>query len=459
MSDLYTPDVPIQSDVPIEQSGASDSRDASNSTSGLTAPFRRIALTTVALGASGATTLIFNVVLARTLAPSAYGGIARTYALSMSIAQLTMSSIAQTLARGVAHGDSQHHRQQLARYAIGLLSAITVAVSFLYYPLAILGLAPSDPLSIILGISLAAIYATYFGLKSILFSLDWIKTYAQLELTSDAIFVVTLFTLALIAPATTIATFSIAYAFFIIRCIGILRRGVVSARLPVDRHFLGYSTFAFIGTYTSVVRFPLAVSLTGLASSSYQSARIAAIIALIMPLFLLPQAVSMLTFAQVARARGADESRSIRTTVRFVGGVAGVVSLISTIVAQPIIHIILGPKYVSMTNSFLIIVLCLSPQLAAMPVGNAMAAEKGVALKAALALVGLVIAGAGVLLLAPRMGAEGAAYAIAASALLTGVCSLCFGHVYYKLRLVADLREAWLFTAAALCVFISGWHL
>jgi O-antigen/teichoic acid export membrane protein len=414
--------------------------------------FRRIALTTIALGASGSTTLIFNLFLARALSPSMFGAVSRTYALSMSVAQVTMTSIALALSRRVAHGETQLIRRQLARHAILILAVISLAVSLLFIPLALVGFAPANTVSLLLGTCLATIYATYFGLKSILFSLDWLTKYAALEISSDIIFLGALIALSLIAPEAAVASFSIAYGVFVFRCIRLLRKDVQTQKFAVNREFVGYSSYSFIGAYAFIARFPLAVSLTGLVGTSVESGKIAVVIAIVMPLFLLPQAISMLTFAQVARARGADESKTIRTTVRIVAAGAGLASIVAVAVAHPVLSVVLGSRYSSMTSSFLLLVICLFPQLAAMPVGNAMAAEGGVVLKAALSVAGLVIAALGVILLVPSMGAKGAAYALDASALITGWFSLGFGRYYYRLGL-KDIREGLLLTIAAAIIF------
>lgn len=401
---------------------------------------QRLAVTTVAFAFSGATTLVFTLVLVRVLSSVSYGVVARTFALGMAVAQLTMAGIAPAIAREVAHAQSDDLRFARARGAIRVLAYWCGLASLLYFPLALVGLGPTNTLSLLLGWALGLVYSLYFGLKLLLFTLDRSATYAALELLSDAIFFATLVALALVAPAAGVLTFSVAYLFFVLAATRLIRRhGSTTIRLPVDRKILKYTTWAFVATYASVGRVPITVALTGAIAGSALAGRIAALLAIIIPFFLLSQAAAVLSFADVARARaaGGDGGVSVRLMCRVSGWVSALTIPTCCLFAHQIVELALGARYSSAVSSFVILIICLAPQTAAQPAAQALAAKGAVVANAAMALGAFAILIAGIVLLVPRHGLLGAAIAASVSMVVMGVAALVRGH----LRFGIGLRE------------------
>jgi O-antigen/teichoic acid export membrane protein len=399
---------------------------------------RRLGLTTLALAFSGSTTLLFNLVLVRVLPPSSYGGVARTFSLGMAVAQLTMAGVAPAVAREVAGGQDDDLRLSRARGAIRALGCCCGAVSLLYFPLALAGLAPADVLSLLLGWALALVYSLYFGLKLLLFVLNWSARYAALEMASDAIFFVALVVLALIVPTAGVLAFSVAYLFFIgaaMRLIG--RRQTRTERLRVDRRVLVYTGWASVATYASIGRFAVAVTLTGAIVGSAGAGRLAALLAIVMPFFLLPQAAAVLTFADMARARGGggDAGEPVRLMCRVSAWVSALVICICCLFGPEVVQLALGSSYRSQTASFLILMLCVAPQVTALPAGQALAAQGAVRANAACALAGFLVMAIGIALLVPAYGVLGGAIAFGASMLVTGVSVLSLGHRRFEIGL------------------------
>ncbi|MFN2467289.1 MAG: lipopolysaccharide biosynthesis protein [Gaiellaceae bacterium] len=423
-------------------------------------PIRRLILTSTVFAASGGTTLLFNILLARVLGPERFGDLARTFSIGMAVALLTMAGVAPTLARAVAHGD-ERERPALARAAIRLLLIAATGFSALYGLLGLAGLAPVGALSLVSGFALAIVYATYSGLKLLLFALDRVPLYATLELTSDAIFVVSLLLLAALAPMAGVLAFAIAYAWFCGWAIHLLLRsaGAGRARIRVTRELLRYGGLASIATYASLVQVPAAIAVTGLVGGSGESGRIAVVLALAMPLWLVPQAAGVLTFAGIARARGMDVSLSVRQTVRVVFLISGVAVAAAAVLAHPLVNVLLGSAYRDLDGIFLLVVGALVLQLAAQPVANAFAAEGRVVGNVVVAALGLVAVIAGSLLLVPRYGATGAAVGTALSAVVMGGILLLRGRVRYGLT-VGDLTEGLAVSGCGLVaalIFRSNW--
>jgi len=405
----------------------------------VSADIQRLGLTTIALASSGSTTLFFNLVFVRVLSPSAYGSVARTFSLGMAVAQLTMAGLAPAIARHVAHGDGDDNRFSRGRGAVCALCLSTAAVSLSYLPLAFAGLAPTSALSLLLGTALAFIYATYFGFKVMLFALDWSARYAALEFLSDAIFFLTIALLAVLAPNAAVLTFSVAYAVFIVIAVRLIsRRGRGIERIQIDRGLATYTGWASIATYASIGRFTVAVALTGAIAGSVSAGRVAAILAIIMPLFLIPQAAGVLTFADVARASGGDAGGPVRLMCRISALVSAATIITCCLFSHQVIRILLGARYDSSTSDFLILMLCVAPQIVSIPISNALAAQGAVVLNASLSVAAFVVMLIGLILLVPGQGVLGAVTAFGVSMLVTGVSMLVVGRIRFSLG-IADI--------------------
>lgn len=399
---------------------------------------RRLGLTTLALACSGSTTLIFNLVLVRVLPPGSYGGVARTFSLGMAVAQLTMAGVAPAIAREVAGAQSEELRFARARGGVRALAFCCGAVSLLYLPLAFAGLAPTSVASLLFGWALALVYAVYFGVKLLLFVLDLSRRYALLEMISDALFFLALGVVAMVAPTAGVLTFSLAYLFFIAAAVRpMARRRPRSEPLTLDRKLLVYTGWASVATYASIGRFALAVTLTGAIAGSTDAGRLGALLAIVMPFFLLPQAAAVLTFADVARARahGVDAGLPVRLMCRVSAWVSALVICLCCLFAREVVQLALGSDYASQTTSFLVLMLCVAPQVTALPAGQALAAQGAVRANAACALAGFVAMIVGIAALVPPYGVLGGAIAFGASMLLTGASVLFLGHLRFKIGL------------------------
>lgn len=397
---------------------------------------QRLGLTTVAFASSGTTTLMFNLVLVHVLSPSVYGGIARTFSLGMAVAQLTMAGVSPAIARRVAHGEGDDHRFSRARGGIRALGFSCGVVSLMYFPLAFAGLAPTSALSLLLGWALAFVYATYFGLKLLLFVLDWSTRYAVLEFTSDAIFFMTLALLAVLAPTAGLLTFSLAYAVFIVIGTSLIsRRGSIVEHLSVDRAIMKYAGWASVATYASIGTLTVVVILTGALAGSVAAARIAAVLAIIVPSYLIPQAAAMLTFADVARTAGSDAGRGVRMMCRVSGWVSALAIITCCLFAHEAVRVLLGTRYEVVTGEFELLILCITPQMLALPIGSALAGEGSVVLTASLSITVFVIMITGVVLLVPAHGFHGAAIAFGLSTLVGGLFAIGIGRIRFKIGL------------------------
>jgi O-antigen/teichoic acid export membrane protein len=282
------------------------------------------------------------------------------------------------------------------------------------------------------------VYSVYFGLKLLLFVLDWSQRYAALELISDAIFFATLLVLALVAPTAGVLTFSVAYVFFIIVASRLIRQhGSTTEGLPAGREMLSYTAWSSVATYASVTLFALTVALTGAIAGSVAAGRIAALLAILMPFFLLSHSAAVLTFADVARARAAanDAGASVRGMCRVSAWFSAVAIPTCCLFAAEVIDVVLGASYRSATSGFFVLLICLAPTITAQPAAQALSAQGAVVGNATWSVAGMVVLVVGLVLLVPAHGVLGAAVACGLAMLVTSISVLVRAHLLFNLRL------------------------
>jgi O-antigen/teichoic acid export membrane protein len=376
---------------------------------------RRIALTVVAFAGSGGTTVAFNLVLVRAVGRGEYGSISRAYALAMALAQLVMAGAVPALARVVGSSGQGEGRAGRAHAALRIVLIMAASLVPVYVALSIAGLSSTQPQYLIWGALLVIIYATYFAGKVFLFVLNDVQKYAWLEISSDIVFVLALGALAAFDPRDSLAVFSIAYGWFLYR----LHRYLADRRgeLHIKRKDVRFALLALLASYSTSARFPLVIAAAGAATSSFAAAKIAAILNIAIPLQLLPQAVSMLAFADIARD-GVDASKSVKTMAIGVAALSGWVVACGMALSGSATEIALGGRYVGSGPSFAVLLAGMSIYIAMMPVGNALAGAGHAGINAISGGAGLVVAVVGTVLVASS-GSTAVAIVVAASFAVT----------------------------------------
>jgi O-antigen/teichoic acid export membrane protein len=396
---------------------------------------RKLALTSAAIASSGATTLIFNVAAARSLSPIEFGDVAREWSTAMLVAQLTMAGISPALARHIGQRERDGERWSHAWGGLRLLWICALACSLLYPVLTVVGLAPVSIASIAAGWAVATIYPIYFGMKSFLFVLDRVKLYAKLEFAADALFYILLALLLTQAAQWVVASFALSYGCFVIVVARIVaHRASIKAKVAVSVPLVRYTGFAMLSTYASVARFPAVVVVAGVVTGTTTAGQVSALLALLTPLLLVPQAASMLTFATFARARTADEARDLPATVRLTFTVTMVPIVLGVLLAPTLLAGIYGSSFATLAPAFGVLLLGLGPMVAGMPIGNALAGSGAVKTTAAVAIPGFLVtvsaaAGGGYM-----SGGSGLLVGCGIGTALTGVALALIGAARLELR-------------------------
>jgi O-antigen/teichoic acid export membrane protein len=408
----------------------------------------RLALSVVALAASGSTTLLFTVLVARAMGPAGFGPVARTFAVAMAAAQIPMAGLTPAVARYIAGLDVL---DQLPAgrdaWRFGLIGGFGSGVVFLVC--AAVGVCSPEPVLLIGGASLAVVYPIYFNLKISLFALRKIREYAALEIGSDIVFVALLAAVVMSGhPRAAVSVFAVAYGLFcIVGALRLARCAPRSARIRVDRGFARFSLLSFVSTYASVGRFPLLVVIAGAAGGSVAAGRVAPALAIATPLMLVPQAAGLLAFVDSAASPKGGADEKIRSLARIVAFVALVGVVLVIVGGSWFARLLLGTRFSG--PELMIIGAGLLPLVLGTTSANALAGRGKIGRTTAISTASLA---AGILITwaaTSRYGATGAAAGIAAASALTGV-----GNLRAAGRALGG--APWLTAALAACVGILG---
>lgn len=265
-------------------------------------------------------------------------------------------------------------------------------------------------------------YGAYTFYKAVLYGVDWVRRYAVLELTWDALFLVVMVAVVFShLRIWALAPLAMVYLGFSLGAhLTLFRRrrpahtwtGTAEATLPVvgqripaadDRgvyrvadvvssgrerfgwwHAIGaYALVTTLGTVSSAGFLQLSQLFAARIGDSYGTGLFAAAMSLVVPAYLLPRAVSVVLFPAMARAVGRSDRELVRshlavgTTVLTSGLLPGFVLV--AILATPLISVIYGSAYGGGGATLTIMVWATWISIASVPAVNALASDKGYA--------------------------------------------------------------------------------
>src|SRR5579884_456575 len=279
-----------------------------------------IALTMIALVSSGLVPFGFNLIVGRIDGAAALGEVSVALGLALFLGQIpgTVGSAAtKFMAESLGRDDVDRSRD-----VFQLLLVLTVAASVL---LAVGMLALAPVLTSALRISFADValsaalvptYTLYLYFKSVYYGVQKVRAYLVNEVVSDVAFfgVVAGVFLAGASP-WLLLPFVLNNAIFAVIAV----RAVKDYFSPFhwrpaggSWEVLKYCLINGSGTIASLGRWSLGITISGLFLTHSAVGIFAAALAVTAPLPLLPRAISLVTFAAMARLHGAGEAHSVR---------------------------------------------------------------------------------------------------------------------------------------------------
>lgn len=318
---------------------------------------RNTALSLVAIGLLGASRLLYNVVVGRRFGLRALGDVTLAVNAGMFASLLvsggwqvtTARYVAQALGRGEPGQASTIFRRTLLHNTAGGLVAGGVLA-------AVLGRIPGVGLGA-RDVALAAVilfsYNSYQHLKAASYGFGRVGEYLLLELLSSGALLAGLAAVAvaharpwLLVPAAG------GYAIFSLLAFARLLPAA-GPRSPIDkalwREIRGFTALAIVGTVASAGFLNLAPVFAGHYASRVEVGRFGAALAIVIPVYFLPRALSLALFPSIAFRHGQQRTDSVRRQLDVSGRTLAILlcapTAVAAIVARPLLGILFGASY------------------------------------------------------------------------------------------------------------------
>lgn len=282
-----------------------------------------LALTAVGLVAAGLVPFGFNLSVGHQFGAATLGRIAVALNLALFLGQIPGTlggAAAKFIAESLGAGEEQEGRSIFAwLFVLTLVVGCVLGAGVLVVGLSLMPVLHWPAETAGLTAALVPAYALYIFLKSAYYGFDRVRRYLINEIISDAAFFALLVTLLiggvtswLLLPFVVNNLGFAVIALWDLRLAGVGKKG---ARLSGSRRreVIEYCLVNGGGTVASLGRWSLGVIVAGWFLGAHSVGLFAAAVALTAPLALLPRAISLVTFAAMARLHGAGESLSVRT--------------------------------------------------------------------------------------------------------------------------------------------------
>ncbi|HVL90999.1 MAG TPA: lipopolysaccharide biosynthesis protein [Actinomycetota bacterium] len=287
---------------------------------------RNTALSLVAIGLLGAGRLVYNIVVGRRFGVAALGEATLAINAAMFATLLVsggwQTSTAKYVAQAAGGGDRAlaagiYRRTLLHNASGGVVVAALVAAVLAVVPEA--GLRTRDA---ILAGAIAFAYNAYQHLKSAHYGFGMVESYLRLEALSSGAMLAALAVVAVAATRSAILwPVAGGYALFAILSAARLRGGGAAKPVPAPlwREIRGFTALAIAGTVASAGFLNLSPVFVGRYDSPRMLGVFSAALALVIPVYFVPRALSLALFPSIAYRYGEERLDSVRRQLHETG--------------------------------------------------------------------------------------------------------------------------------------------
>ncbi|HEV3310731.1 MAG TPA: lipopolysaccharide biosynthesis protein [Chloroflexota bacterium] len=392
-----------------------------------------VGLTVVGLISAGLVPFGFNLAVGRIDGASTLGLMSVALGLALFLGQIpgTISSAAtKFIAESLGAGDEER-----ARGVFQYLAVITAGLA-LALGLALLALAPVlesvyhlSFTVILLAAALIPTYTMYLFFKSCYYGFGRVRTYLVNEVVSDCAFFGGLAAVFVFgATPLLLLPFVVNNAVFAVIALRDMMpdlRGFRMIPKPDRGRIIRYCLINGGGSSASLGRWFLGTAIAGLFLSHHSVGLFAAALAITAPLPLLPRAISLVTFALMARLHGAGEHPSVQIVLKqsteWLVFALGVPSGLAIINASALISFAFRPSFASAALATQLIIGGAYITDISRPSIDALSSTLWVRIATLASFLGLAASLVIWLALIPRYGISAAGLGFAAGALVTAV--------------------------------------
>lgn len=317
---------------------------------------RNTALSLGAIGLLGAGRLIYNVVVGRRFGADALGEITLAINAAMFATLLVsggwQASTARYLSQAIGRGepaiaDGIYRRTLLHNTAGGIVVAALAAAGLIVAP----GVTLRARDAIIAGV-IALAYNAYQHLKSAHYGFGMVDSYLRLEsIASGAMLAGLAVVAATAARSALLVPVAAGYALFAVLSLIRLQRGRAPRPVarPLWREIQGFTLLAIIGTVASAGFLNLSPVFAGRYDSPRMLGVFSAALALVIPVYFVPRALSLALFPSIAYRYGEDRHDSVTRQLSDTGRALWIMLLLPVacagVAARLILRWLFGDAY------------------------------------------------------------------------------------------------------------------
>lgn len=319
---------------------------------------RNTALSLAAIGLLGAGRLLYTIVVGRRFDAATLGRATLAINAAMFATLLVsggwQASTAKYVAQAIGRGDKAvargiYRRTLLHNTAGGVVVAAIVAVALAVAP----GIELSAPDALLAG-AVALAFNAYQHLKSALYGFGSVAAYLRMESIASGLMIAGLGVVAVAgARAAVLIPVAGSYAIFsaLAFAAGPRREQYAPVPRPLWREIQGFTLLAIAGTVASAGFLNVSPVFAGRYDSPEALGVFSAALALVLPVYFFPRALSLALFPSIAFRYGEERMDDVRRQLHRVGSALWVVLLAPVAVAAAasglVLRVVFGSEYQS----------------------------------------------------------------------------------------------------------------
>ncbi len=426
-----------------------------------------VGLTVLALICAGLVPLVFNLVVGRHYGADQLGEVSVVLSLTLLLGQVPGTlgaAVTKFVAEAMGRKDQVTARaifQFLFVLNLGV-ALLLAAVLLLATPLVKSAFHISSTGAVVLGASLVVTYALYIFLKSVYYGVQRADIYVRNEFLSDVAFFLLLAAILLFNGQNWLLVpfvlNNLIFAAIGLRDLSSLFEGFSWRRVRPAPSILRYSIVTGGGTVASLSRASLVLPIAGLYLVHADIGWLAAALSLTAPLALMPRALSLVLFADMARLYGAGEAASVRrllqNSTEWLIFLLGLLCGLVIINAGTIIGLLFQPEYRQATMAMQLIVLSAYITMVSNPAIDALSSTQYIRIPTIASWLALTVSLGSWFLLIPSLGINGAAAGYLAGAIVSGGMPTLFAYRRYHMSAIMFLRAAVIFGALIIAMLV-----
>lgn len=406
-----------------------------------------VIFTMFALVLLGLTKLIFNVTIGRVFGATVLGSIniaistslLLSYIITTGFGPATVKFLAEC--RGRDDIDAAKSVFKLILVLVVMLSMVVMSMALLFSSVVSERIGIEEDLFVISTV-LIPLYALYMFYKNAYYGLGEIKKYAKIELLSDILFFISIVVFVFYIKALLILPFIIMYIVFLIISLYDLRIHLTPSGTQSTNIYKGVLAFAgisFIGTFASMGRANLSITLSGVYVDTISVGYYAAAYSILTIFQFAPLAVGRVIAPAFSYRYSQNNITSvgkllnISTTYLLI--VLSLMGAIGIILSSQILQIMYGTEFIYASTVLCIMIISIYISIIAMPSISSLSSTKYIKIPNIAGVLGLVTSLGAWYILIPCYGIEGTAIGYLLGAIVNSLIPLYYARKFFRLNI------------------------